>query len=143
VDDEAIRDLTRAREDALSALQDATFRLKAFVLRQDMRSAGGANWSPAPLRWLAAVVGPTPAHQIVLQASVRAVTEHLERLRRLEPALRAQAKTWRWHPVVDALQALRGVQCTVAVTMVAEIGDFTRCEPPRHLRQCLGVVPSA
>lgn len=37
VDDEAIRDRTRAREETISDLKDATFRLKAFVLRQEIR----------------------------------------------------------------------------------------------------------
>jgi transposase len=45
--------------------------------------------------------------------------------------------------VVEALQALRGVQCTVAVTMVAEIGDLTRFGPPRALMKFLGLIPSA
>lgn len=138
VDDEALRDLTRAREDAISDLKDAKFRLKAFLLRQDIRYAGRANWSPAHRRWLAEVVCPTPAPHIVFQADVRAVTEHTERLGRVDQALRAQVTTWRLHPVVDALQALRGVPCTVAVTMVAEIGDVTRFEPPSALRKFLG-----
>jgi transposase len=138
VDDEAIRDLTRAREDAISDLKDAKFRLKAFLLRQDIRYAGRANWGPAHLRWLAEVVCPTPAQQIVFQEDVRAVTEHTERLGRLDQELREQVTTWRLHPVVDALQALRGVQFTVAVTMVAEIGDLTRFEPPSELMKFLG-----
>ena len=138
MDDEAIRALTRAREEALSALKDATFRRKAFVLRQAIRSAGRANWGPAHLRWLAEVVCPTPAQHIVFQADVRAVTEHTERLGRLDQELRAQGTTWRLPPVVDALQALRGVPCTGAVTMVADIGDVTRCEPPSELMQLLG-----
>src|SRR5712691_11751428 len=108
VDDEAIRDLTRAREEVISDLKDAKFRLKAFLLRQDIRYAGRAHWGPAHLRWLAAVVCPTPAQQIVFQEYVRTVTEHTERLGRLEHALREQVKTWRLPPVVDALQALRG-----------------------------------
>jgi transposase len=58
VEDEAIRDLTRAREDAISDLKDATFRLKAFLLRHDIRYTGRANWGPAHLRWLSAVVCP-------------------------------------------------------------------------------------
>src|SRR2546422_10748257 len=56
--------------------------------------------------------------------------------------LREQVKTWRLHPVVDALQALRGVQFTVAITMVAEIGDLTRFEHPSELMKFLGLVPS-
>ena len=130
VDDEAIRDLRRAREASSRDLNAAKYRLKAFLLRQDIRDTGQAHWSPAHLRWLAEVVWPTPAHQIVFQAYVRAFTEHPERLHRLEQALQERVKTWRFAPVVEALQALRGVQCTVAVTTVAALGDLTRFDQP-------------
>jgi transposase len=142
VDDEAIRDLTRAREDAINALKAATFRLKAFLLRHDIRYTGRATWSPAHLRWLFEVVCPTPAQQIVLQEYVRAVTEHTERLQRLEQELQEQVTTWHLNPVVEALQALDGVQFTVAVTMVAELGDLTRVDNPRQLMKFLGLIPS-
>ena len=142
VEDEAIRDLTRAREDTISDLKDAKFRLKAFLLRQDIRYAGRANWGPTHLRWLSEVVCPTAAQQIVFQEYVRASTEHTERLQRLDQELHAQVPAWRLHPVGEALQALRGVQFTVAVTMVAEIGDLTRCEHPRELMKFLGLIPS-
>jgi transposase len=142
VEDEAIRDLTRAREDALRDLKAAKFRLKAFLLRQDIRYTGAANWGPAHLRWLAEVVCPTPAQQIVFQEYVRAVTEHTERLGRLEQELHEQVTAWRLHPVVEALQALRGVQFTVAVTTVAELGDLTRFDNPRQLMKFLGLIPS-
>jgi transposase len=142
VEDEAIRDLTRAREDTLSDLQDAKFRLKAFLLRHDIRYTGRATWNPAHLRWLAEVVCPTPAQQIVFQEYVRAVTEHTERLQRLEQELQEQVNAWRLNPVGEALQALRGVQFTVAVTMVAEIGDLTRFDTPRELMKFLGLIPS-
>ena len=126
----------------VSALKAAQFRLKAFLLRPDSRSTGRANWSPAHLRWLSAVGCPTPAQHIVFQAYVRAVNEHTARLQRLEQALQDHGPAWRLHPVVEALQALRGVQCTVAVTMVAALGDLTRFDSPRARRKCLGLVPS-
>jgi transposase len=143
VEDEAIRDLSRAREDALHDLKTATFRLKAFLLRHDIRSTGRATWGPAHRRWLSEVVCPTPAQQIVFQAYVRAVTEHTDRLQRLDQELHERVTAWRLCPVVDALQALRGVQFTVAVTTVAELGDLTRFDHPRHLMQYLGLTPSA
>jgi transposase len=142
VEDEAIRDLCRAREDAIRDLKAAKFRLKAFLLRQDIRYTGQATWSPAHLRWLSEVVCPTPAQQIVFQEYVRAVTEHTERLERLEQELKDQVQTWRLRPVVDALQALRGVQFTVAVTAVAALGDLTRFDNPRQLMSYLGLTPS-
>jgi transposase len=142
VDDEAIRDLSRAREDSIRDLKAAKYRLKAFLLRQDIRYTGPANWSPAHLRWLAEVVCPTPAQQLVFQEYVRAVTEHTERLQRLEQELQERVKTWRLAPVVEALQALRGVQFTVAVTTVAELGDLTRFTNPKQLMSYLGLTPS-
>jgi transposase len=142
VEDEAIRDLCRAREDVIRDLKAAKFRLKAFLLRQDIRYTGRAPWGPAHLRWLSEVVCPTPAQQIVFQEYVRAVTEHMERLQRLEQELQEQVPTWRLAPVLEALQGLRGVQFTVAVTMVAELGDLTRFDTPRQLMSYLGLTPS-
>jgi transposase len=142
VEDEAIRDLARAREDAIRDLKAAKNRLKAFLLRQDIRDEGRATWGPAPLRWLSEVVCPTPAQQMVFQEYVRAVTEHSERLQRLEQERHEQVTSWRLPPVVEALQARRGVQLTVAVTTVAELGDLTRVDHPQQLMQCLGLIPS-
>ena len=73
---------------------------------------------------------------------MRAVTEPTERLQRLEQARQEQVQAWRLPPAVEALQALRGVQFTVAVTTVAELGDLTRFEHPRHLMKFLGLIPS-
>ncbi|MGH8471675.1 MAG: IS110 family transposase [Gammaproteobacteria bacterium] len=142
VEDEAIRDLSRAREDAIGDLKAAKYRLKAFLLRQDIRYEGKANWGPAHLRWLAEVVCPTPAQQIVFQEYVRAVNEQHERLERLQSELQEKAKGWRFYPVVQALQALRGVQFTVALSTVAELGDLSRFDSPRQLMSYLGLTPS-
>jgi transposase len=137
-----MRDLTRAREDAISDCKDAKFRLKAFLLRHDIRYSGRANGGPAHLRWLSEVVCPTPTHHMVFQAYVRAVQEHTARRQRLEQARREHVHAWRLSPVVEALQALRGVQCTVAVTLIAEMGDLTRFDTPRELMPFLGLTPS-
>jgi transposase len=142
VQDDAIRDLSRAREDTLHDLKTAKFRLKAFLLRHDIRYTGRATWGPAHLRWLREVVCPTPAQQIVCQEYVRAVTEHTDRLQRLDQELHEPGTAWRLCSVVDALQALRGGQFTVAVTTVAELGDLTRFENPRQLMNYLGLTPS-
>jgi len=142
VEDEASRDVVRAREDALKEVKAAKARRTAFLLRQDIRYEGRATWGPAHLRWLAEVGCPTPAQQIVFQEYVRAVSEHQERLQGLEAELSTLVKTWRWAPVVEAIQALRGVQFTVAVTRIADLGDLTRFANPKQLMSCLGLTPS-
>jgi transposase len=140
--DEAIRDLARAREDALADLNAARFRLKALLLRNDIRYAGRANWSAEHVRFLARLVLPTPAQQIVFQEYVRTVNERTELLQRLEHERLEHAKTWQFYPVVAARQALRGVPFTVAITTIAELGDLTRFDTPRQLMSYLGLTPS-
>ena len=142
VEDEALRDLCRAREAAVVTLKAAKFRLKSFLLRLGLHYTGRADWNDAHLRYLAKVVCPTPAQQIVFQESLRAVDEQVERLKRLEAELADLVPAWRLAPVVRALQALRGVQDVVAVTVVAEIGDLTRFDNPRQLAAFLGLIPS-
>jgi transposase len=143
VQEEAMRDRTRAREDAIRDCQDAPCRLQAFVRRHAIRDTGRAHGGPAPLRWLSAVVCPTPTQPMVFQAYVRAGQEHTARLQRLEQALHEHVQAWRLSPVVEALQAWRGVPCTVAVTLRADMGDLTRFDTPRALRPCLGLPPAA
>jgi transposase len=142
VDDAAIRALSRAREETLRDLQAAKVRRQACLLRHAIRSTGRANWSPAHLRWLSAVVCPTPAQHMVLQEYVQTVTAQTARLGRLALERHEQGPTWRLSPVVEALQALRGVPGTVAVPTGADLGDLTRCDQPRQLLHSLGLTPS-
>jgi transposase len=141
-DDEAMRDLTRAREDAKGAQTRARHQLKAFLLRNGIAYAGKTAWTPGHVRWLASVKLPEPVQQIVFQEYVAAVTAAGERLARIEAALRETVTRWRLYPAVQALQALRGVQLVIAATLVAEIGDIGRFDHPRQLMAYLGLVPS-
>lgn len=140
--DEAIRDLVRAREDAKVGERRARQQLKALLLRQDIRYVGKSAWTSAHLRWLAGVKLPHPAQQVAFQEYVEAVTEGTQRVDRLTRAITEQINHWRWLPVLEALQALRGIQLVHAVTLVAEIGSFARFDNPRELMGFLGLVPS-
>ena len=143
LEDESIRDLCRAREDAMGDLKAAKHRLKSFLLRHDIRYAGKADWNAAHLRWLADEVAlPTAAQRIVFQDYVRTITHLMERLQQIEQELQEQAKGWRLSPLVAAYQALRGVQFHVAVTIAAELGDLTRFDNPRQLMSYVGLHPS-
>lgn len=141
-EDEAIRDLCRAREDAKSAQTRARHQLKALLLRSGIGYAGKTAWTPAHVRWLASVKLPNPTQQLVFQEYVDAVTAATERVERLETALHEAVSGWRLYPVVEALQALRGVQLVIAATLVAEIGEIARFDNPRELMAYLGLTPS-
>ena len=140
--DEAMRDLVRGRDDAVVVGTQAKYRLKAFLLRQGRRYPGRAGWTIPYRRWLADLSFPTAAQHVALQEYRATIDETERRIDRLTEQLRQLAPTWRWAPVVDAFQALRGVSFITAVGLVAELGDLTRFRHPRELMAYLGLVPS-
>lgn len=141
-EDEAVRDLSRARETAMKDLKDAKYQLKALLLRNNINYAGTANWSAKHLRWLTELILPHPAQHIVLQEYLQTINERLARLKRLDNELEHHVRNWRYYPVVKAIQAMRGVRLLVATGVIAELGDLTRFDHPRKLMSYLGLTSS-
>lgn len=141
-EDEAMRDLSRARETAMKDLKDAKYQLKAMLRRNNIRCEVQDNWSAKHLRWLTELILPHPSQQIVLQEAIQTITERIRRLERLDNELSYHVKNWRYYPVVKAIQAMRGVRLLVAVGVIAELGDLSRFDHPRKLMSYLGLVPS-
>jgi transposase len=141
-EDEAMRDLTRGREDAVKALRVARQVLLAFLLRHGYRYGGQSYWTKAHLNWIAGIKMPHRAQQIALQEYVHSVQEQLERVQRLTRQIQELVALWQLAPLVKALQALRGVSLIVAATTVAELGDLTRFDSAKQLMAYLGLVPS-
>lgn len=140
--DEAIRDLSRAREDALGARLKARQQLKALLLRHGHRYTGRTFWTPAHERTLADISFAHSAQTLAFAEYRQAVRDAQDRLERITQALREECEHWRLKNLVAALATLRGIDFVAAVTLVAEIGDFRRFAHPRHLMGFLGLVPS-
>jgi transposase len=141
-EDEAVRDLVRAREDAVHDQRRAKQRLKSFLLRHGRRYRGRADWSIAYRRWLADQYFPYPAQQIAYQEYVQAEEAAERRVQRLTAEIHSLLPQWVLFPVVEALQACRGVSLITAATVVAEVGEFSRFTHPTLLMAYLGLVPS-
>ena len=139
--DEAVRDLVRARDDAVREQRNARHRLKALLLRNGIPYAGKSSWTAAHLRWLATLKMQHPAQQFGFQEYLNGITESTARIARLEQAMRETLNDWSLKPLVQALQALRGVSLIAAMTLVAELQDFLRFEHPRKLMAYVGLVP--
>lgn len=141
-DDEAMRDLTRAREDAVKAQRISRQELGAFLLRHGLRYSGKSHWTSTHKRWFAEIKMGHPGQQITLQEYINAEKENGERVDRLTEQIRQLIGSWRMEPVVKALQAMRGISLIVSATTVAEIGDMSRFANPRELMAYLGLNPS-
>jgi transposase len=141
-EDEAVRDLVRARTTAMVDQRKARQRLKGFLLRLGFRYTGKSSWTPAHKRYLSGLLMPQPAQQIVFQECIHAIDDATARLERLTQSMEDALPGWKWEPVVRALMSLRGVQVLTAMTLVAEAGDMSRFEDPRQLMHFFGLTPS-
>ena len=139
---EALRDLTRAREDMKHLQRQTKQRLLAFLLRHGKRYCGKSNWTQAHFRWMETVTFEHPVQQIVFQEYADAVKAMTRRVEVFGELIQHAAAESAFGPVIEGLMALRGVGQVTATTIVAEIGNLRRFTTAPQLMAYLGVVPS-
>jgi transposase len=142
-EEEALRDLVRAREDLRGDLMRARHRLAKLLLRHDIRFDGPqANWTQAHLRWLAGVRLAQPASQRAFEDYRGAVGALMIRREQLEAEIARAVPDSPWAQTARRLMCLRGIDTLTAAGLCAEIGDFGRFGHPAQVMSYLGVVPS-
>ena len=148
---EAMRDLVRARLDAVHALRRARQQLSGFLLRQGChygrpawtklhRPHGSSPWAEGSR--LAGLKFEQAVHHLVLEDYIATVEAAAARRDRLTAQIEAMLPDWTLAPVVAALQTMRGMALVNAATLIAELGDLSRFANPRQLMAYLGLVPS-
>jgi transposase len=137
---EAMRDLIRSREIASKDVRQARQRIQGFLLRHGRRYVGAA-WKKRHRVWLGNQTFEHSAQQIAFQTYLNAMDQASERKAAIEREIVALLPAWSLGPVVEALQALRGVALVIAAGVVAEVGDMRRFGNPRQLMAYLGLVP--
>jgi transposase len=141
-DNESLRDLVRAREDAIEDRLRARHRLSKFLLRHDRRPKTRLlPWGSMHRRWLDVLKWEDRREQVVFQEYLHHLDEIDGRLSRLDAAIHLEATESERAPVIQALQTLRGVAEVIATSLVAEVGEFQRFRNPAQLMAYAGLVP--
>jgi len=138
---EALRTLTRAREDAIEAQQRARGRLRSFLVHLGLKYESETKWTKAHLAWVRQLEFAHPALAIVRDDYLREVEAVATRIARLTKDIEVIAQQSSHRPMIEGLQALRGVQLVTAATLAFEVGSFKRFARPKHLMSYLGLVP--
>jgi transposase len=142
-DDEALRDLVRAREDAKEDELRAKHQLTKFLLRHEIHPPTGVRkWTYKYREWLNTLKFERSASRIVFQEYLHHLQEIELRIKRLEEEIQFQATEGFHAPMIQALQTLRGVAVITATSLVAEIGSFKRFASPKKLMSYTGLIPS-
>jgi transposase len=142
-EDEAVRDVCRAREDAHQDLVRCQHRLSKLLLRRGWTWLGGKKaWSQKHRAWLRSLRLEQPADQIVLDEYLLAIEQVEQRLMALVAQIERVSQQPRYAEAVGALRCFRGIDTVTAMSLVAELHDFMRFDSARGLMAFLGLVPS-
>jgi|SRR5690625_1276302 transposase len=143
-EDEILRDLIRAREDAKEDLLRAKHRLTKFLLRRDIHPPHSIKrkWTIAYREWLYKLSFESSTLNLVFQEYYQQVTELEQRIQRLEKEIQRQAEEGFHAPIIQALQVLRGVSVLTATGLTAEICSFVRFNKAGQFMANAGLVPS-
>jgi transposase len=141
-EEEALRDLVRAREAVRVDLMRCRHRLSKLLLRHGVRFDDGDAWTERHRAWLNTVELPWPAAQATLLDCRGAVDQLAHRRDQLERQIVAMIPSSPWAAQVGRLRCLRGVDTLTAVGLCAEVGDFERFARAEQLMSYVGLVPS-
>ena len=140
---EAMRDLTRARDDLKAQERKARQQLNAYVLRHGHAwPSNKTRWTQTHYNWLESLKFPHDWQQVVLQEYIDAVKAASQRVADITAQMERVLPQWSLAPVVDSLVALRGIDKLAAMVLLAELGDISRFDSPIQLMAFLGLVPS-
>lgn len=141
-EEEALRDLVRAREAVRVDLMRCRHRLSKLLLRHGIRFDDGPAWTQRHRDWLAQIALEWPAAQATLLDSQGAIDALSHRRDSLEREIVTLLPGCPWAVQVGRLRCLRGVDTLTAVGLCSEIGDFERFARAEQLMSYVGLVPS-
>lgn len=139
---EALRDLVRARDAAAKDYRVKRQNVSSFLLRYGLHFPGKKTWGRTHMNWLTSIKLEHHEQRIAFEEMLLAVRQVRERIERLQQTMRDAVPDWSLASVVEALQALRGMDVVGAIVFLAELGDLSRFENPRQLMAYLGLTPS-
>lgn len=141
VADEVIRDVCRARTDAVDVQSRTRQQLGAMLLRNGHHYGGLSAWTEPHMRYLRELVLPNPAQKLVLEEYLQRVDASAAQVARIEEQMTLLLAGWQRREFVEALQGFRGFQQVAAMVIASELGDLMRFDHPRQLMAYLGLVP--
>jgi transposase len=141
VEQEAARDLVRAREDCRVDLMRARNRLSKLLLRHGIVYSGGKAWTGVHDEWLRRQRFTLPAVQTTFESGYEAVLMVKARQDRLDTEIAAMAADSEFTPLVHRLGCLRGVGTLTGFALAVEIGDWHRFTGST-IGSFVGLVPS-
>ena len=141
-EEEAVRDLIRAREDLSEDILRARHRLSKFLLRHDRVYRDGSTWTERHLVWIRRQEFATAGLAELVGHHLAIVETRLRQRDLMDAAIARIAAAEPYAPAVRRLCCLRGIKPLSALTLLVEVGDYRRFATAASFMGFTGLVPS-
>ena len=139
--DEAVRGYLRMRDSHNKALKRIKQQIIAFCTGHGLFSPTKSNWTVAHLKWLKDLKFNDPVEQEILNEYLSSLTFLSDKIKAMDVRIEELASEKQYCENVKKLRCIKGIETNVALTLLAEIGDFNRFSKPTDFAAYLGLIP--
>ena len=140
--DEAVKNFTRLRNTRKIALKKAKQNLLAFLLLVGDCYPDGSYWTLKHYAWLRKQEFSDQVDQQTFNEYLQEVIDQQEKVNRYDEKIEEIAAQDGYREQVAKLRCFRGIETHTALSLVTEIGDFSRFAQAPQFSAFLGLVPS-
>lgn len=139
--DEAVRGYLRMRDSHKKELKRIKQQIIAFCTGHGLFSPTKSNWTVAHLKWLKGLKFNDPVEQEILNEYLSSLTFLSDKIKAMDVRIEELASEKQYCENVKKLRCIKGIETNVALTLLAEIGDFNRFSKPTDFASYLGLIP--
>ena len=139
--DEAVRGYLRMRDSHNKALKRIKQQIIAFCTGHGLFSPTKSNWTVAHLKWLKGLKFNDPVEQEIINEYLSSYTYLCDKIKAMDVRIEVLASEKQYCENVKKLRCIKGIETNVALTLLAEIGDFNRFSKPTDFAAYLGLIP--
>lgn len=139
--DEAVRGYLRMRDSHKKELKRIKQQIIAFCTGHGLFSPTKSNWTVAHLKWLKDLKFNDPVEQEILNEDLSSLTFLSDKIKAMDVRIEELASEKQYCENVKKLRCIKGIETNVALTLLAEIGDFNRFSKPTDFAAYLGLIP--
>ena len=139
--DEAVRGYLRMRDSHNKALKRIKQQIIAFCTGHGLFSPTKSNWTVAHLKWLKGLKFNDPVEQEIINEYLSSYTYLCDKIKAMDVRIEVLASEKQYCENVKKLRCIKGIETNVALTLLAEIGDFNRFSKPTDFASYLGLIP--
>ena len=139
--DEAVRGYLRMRDSHKKELKRIKQQIIAFCTGHGLFSPTKSNWTVAHLKWLKGLKFNDPVEQEIINEYLSSYTYLCDKIKAMDVRIEVLASEKQYCENVKKLRCIKGIETNVALTLLAEIGDFNRFSKPTDFASYLGLIP--